>query len=783
MQRAGALIGLLVLCTSVAQAQNIARAGSGATLTGTVRDETSGVLPGALITVRSAASGTVATVTSDSEGRYRIETLAAGTYSVEVALPQFATRRHTNVQLAVGETQVLDTRLALTLTADVTVTARRMFRNLAEHESAAGGLIGIADTASEGLITGRQLDARPIMRTGEVLEAIPGLIISQHSGEGKANQYYLRGFNLDHGTDFATTVAGVPVNMPTHAHGQGYADVNFLIPELVSAVQFQKGLYSSEQGDFSTAGSSHVRYASVLDRPMARVSTGGDGWRRLFGAASPRVGDGHVLIAVETAHNDGPWQRPDDYQRLNAVIGYSRGDLRNGFSLNAMVYRGSWDATDQMPARAIESGARSRFGAIDQTTGGHTGRYSLSADWQQTRGRGVTRAAAYVLRYRLNLFSNFTYFLDDPVNGDQFEQVDRRWVSGGRITHRRLMTVLNKPAELAFGGDVRNDAIGEVGLHRAVARRRLSTVRSDAVNQTSVSAFVHHDVQWTPWARTNVGLRADRYRFDVAAGNPLNAGAVSAGVLSPKATLVLGPWRQSEVYVNAGSGFHSNDARGATITVDPLSGETADRVTPLVRARGAELGLRTVPIRGLQATMAAWMLDLDSELLFVGDAGTTDAGRPSRRYGIEVTTYYAPRPWLTFDADMSLSHARFRDDDPIGQRIPGALQRVVAGGMTISNVRSFSGSLRLRHFGPRDLIEDGTVRSQSTTLVNGQLVFAASKPVSVVVDAFNLFDAEVNDIDYFYTSRLPGEPLTGVTDRHLHPALPRTVRIGLQIGF
>jgi hypothetical protein len=754
-----------------------------AVIVGTVSDDTAAVLPGAVVTARNASGRIVSTAHADDQGGYRLDGLVAGTHTVEVAFPNFATRRFTGVSLAPGETRTLDATLALTIAADVTVTAKRTFRNLAELQSADGGLLGAADTASEGLVTGRQIDARPIMRAGEILEAVPGLVISQHSGEGKANQYYLRGFNLDHGTDFATSIAGLPVNMPTHAHGQGYSDVNFLIPELVAAVQFQKGVYSAEQGDFSTAGASHVRYVDSLERPLARVSVGEDGWRRLFAGASPRVGGGRMLVALESARNDGPWVRPDRYGKFNAVVGFSRGDVRNGFSIKAMGYRATWDATDQAPARATESGVLQRFSGVDDTTGGDTARYSVSADWQRTRSGGVTRANAYALRYRLNLFSNFTYFLDDPVNGDQFEQADRRWVTGGRVTHRRLSTIRGRPAELVVGVDTRHDAIGEVGLHHTAARRRLDTIRQDAVNESSVGLFAQQELQWTPWMRTSLGLRGDRYWFDVDAGNALNSGTTSAGVVNPKASLIVGPWRNTEMFVSAGTGFHSNDARGTTITVDPLTGEPVDSVTPLVRARGAEVGVRAVPRPGLQMTAAVWTLSLESELLFVGDAGTTDTGRPSRRYGVELTSFYSPVSWLTLDGDVALSRARFRDDDPVGLRIPGSLERVIAAGITVGERGRFSGSLRLRHFGPRDLIEDGSVRSRGTTLVNGQLVFQASRRARVVLDAFNVLDAKVSDIDYYYTSRLRGEPSGGVDDIHTHPALPRSMRLGFQIGF
>jgi outer membrane receptor protein involved in Fe transport len=269
----------------------------------------------------------------------------------------------------------------------------------------------------------------------------------------------------------------------------------------------------------------------------------------------------------------------------------------------------------------------------------------------------------------------------------------------------------------------------------------------------------------------------------VTSDDPLNSGDGSDGLVSPKVGAIFGPWSGTEVYVNAGTGFHSNDARGAAISVDPVSGEAADRVTPLVRAKGAEAGLRTVRIRGLQSTVALWYLGIDSELLFVGDAGTTEAGRPSRRFGLEWTNYARLKPWLTLDADLAFTRARFTDDDPAGSRIPGALDRVISAGATFGPQQRVFGSIRVRHFGPRPLIEDASVTSNSTTLWNGEIGFRLSSAARLVLEAFNLFDAEVSDIDYFYASRLQGEPADGVDDIHLHPALPRSARIGVQISF
>src|SRR5882762_8259897 len=296
------------------------------------------------------------------------------------------------------------------------------------------GLIGTADSASEGTVTREQVASRAWLRPGEVLETVPGLIVTQHSGDGKANQFFLRGFNLDHGTDFATFVLGMPVNLTTHAHGQGYTDVNFLIPELISSVRYRKGPYSVQQGDFASAGSASVDYVRRLDASFAEVGLGQNGFQRLVAATAPQVGPGNLLIAGEGFRNDGPWNVPEDFRKKNAAVRYSVGDESDGFDIALLAYDADWTATDQIAQRAVTSGLIGRFGSLDPTTGGKSSRYSLSTQWVGRSDDAVTRANAYVVSYRLNLFSNFTYFLDDPVNGDQFEQSDRRVVAGGNVS-------------------------------------------------------------------------------------------------------------------------------------------------------------------------------------------------------------------------------------------------------------------------------------------------------------------------------------------------------------
>jgi len=674
MSRTVALFAVVWLICPGAAAQTVG------VLRGRVTDQTGGALPGVIISLRSETSELGGT--TDESGTYVFTDVSAGPVEATFTLINFAVVRREMTVLQ-GQTTTADIVMALSLTADVVVTGTRTFRNIADLEDPTQNLVGIASAASQGAITAAQLEARPIMRPAEVLESVPGLIASQHSGEGKANQYYLRGFNLDHGSDFATTLAGVPINMPSSAHFHGYSDTNLLIPELVSGVQYKKGPYSAEDGDFAAAGAANINYVNRVEEPFVSGGIGGQGWGRILAAASPQVGSGHLLGALELGRNDGPWDYADELGKVNAMLRFSRGNSRNGFSVTGIGYRANWNSTDQIPTRAVDTGLISRFGSIDPSDGGRTHRYSLTADAQRSSSQTSTRTTAFVMRYGLNLISNFTYVLDDPENGDQFEQADRRWTTGARVTHRRLSEFLGRPAEHTVGGHVRHDAVDQISLFRTIERQRTSAIRDDTLHQTSFAVFGQSEIEWSRTFRTTLGLRADGYRFDVHSSNPLNSGDDVDGIVSPKFTAVLGPWQDTEYYVNAGFGFHSNDARGATITVDPITGEPAEAVTPLVRAKGAELGVRTVRIRGLQSTFALWYLGFDSELLFIGDAGITEASRPSRRMGVEWANYARLNPWLTAEIDISFSRARFTDDNPTGNFIPGSLDRVISGGLTL----------------------------------------------------------------------------------------------------
>jgi hypothetical protein len=643
-------------------------------------------------------------------------------------------------------------------------------------------LVGEAQSATQGTVGQEQLKERPILRNGELLETVPGVIVTQHSGAGKANQYFLRGFNLDHGTDFATYLDGMPINLPTHAHGQGYTDVNFLIPELVDGIDYRKGPYFAEEGDFSSAGSARLRYVTTLPQSLASVELGRFGFLRSALVHSVEVGPGRIIGGFEGYHYDGPWDVPENFVRMNGVLRYAQGEARNGWDVTVMGYRGTWTATDQVARGAVDSGLVDRFGSLDPTTGGRSHRYSLSGSWRTGDADAVTRVNAYFIEYKLDLFSNFTYFLDDPVNGDQFEQFDHRFILGGAVAHQWFDQWFGFDVDNEVGLQTRNDLIPEVSLHKTSARSRLSTVRDDRVVENTLGLYARNRTEWTPWFRTEAGLRGDFYWFDVDSSRAANSGTSNAAMASPKLSLVFGPWAQTEFYLNGGLGFHSNDARGTTITVDPTDGITPARsVDALVRTKGADLGVRTGVVPGLQSTLSGFILDIDSELLFVGDAGITEPSRPSRRIGFELAKYYTPLPWLTVDADVAWTRARFRDSDPAGNRIPGAIEGVVAAGVSVHDLEGFLASLRVRYFGPRPLIEDNSQRSGSTTLVNARIGYEY-KQATIALDVFNLLNAKADDISYFYPSRTT--PAGAATDDvHFHPAEPRAFRVSLTLRF
>jgi hypothetical protein len=658
--------------------------------------------------------------------------------------------------------------------------------NAVEVEGRASDLLGIAASASQGLVGQPEFEYRPLARVGELVEVVPGALATQHSGTGKANQYFLRGFNLDHGTDFSVLVDGVPFNLPTHAHGQGYLDLNSVIPELVDRVEYGKGPYYADVGDFSSAGYARMHTLHRLPKALVKFTGGEFGHYRTVAANSHQLGPGQLLYGGEAHFYDGVWKRPEDLDKYNGMLRYTVDEDDWGMSVNGKAYHANWNATHQIPDRAIRDGRLNLYGTMDPTDGGLSNRYSLSANvWN--RGEAYkSDVNVYAVYSDLSLYSNFTGFIDP--RGDQILQKERRVVVGGSGEYTHYDRWFGFDTDTTLGLQVRHDAIMGLTLSHTQAREILENIRRDDVGETSIGLYAKNQTRWIEKLRTVAGLRADFFDFDVSArGHRRNSGDQGAAILSPKLSFIAGPWHDTEWFLNLGYGYHSNDARGTVRRIDPKTGAAVAAVDPLVWSRGGEIGLRTQVPSGLNSTLALWWLQLDSELVFVGDAGTTEPSGRSERYGVEWTNYYKPTDWLTLDADLAFTSSSFTRVERRANNVPNSVGRVISAGAVVDLPQGFFFTARLRHFGQVPLTEDDTAFAGDTTLVNfgGGYRYQDYK---VEVDLFNAFDSKRSDIAYYYNSCLRGEACPAGDDPGnpgivRHPVEPRMVRVSASVRF
>jgi hypothetical protein len=718
----------------------------------------------------------------------------------------------TSTNVAVTNQPLATTSNAPTRLPEVTVTGRQ------------DSLLGVADSAGQGATGAAQLADRPILRSGEILETVPGVIITQHAGGGKANQYFLRGFNLDHGTDFANFLDGMPLNLPSHAHGEGYSDMNIVIPEFVQQVNYEKGPYYADVGDFGSAGAAHLDFYKTLPYDFLTVEGGMDGFERDAVGISQKLGSGNLLCGGEAYHDDGPWVHPDDYWKFNGILTYSQGDAANGFSVTARAYHGEWNSSDQLAENAVP--LVGYYGTLNPTDGGSSGRYGLQAEWHREEANTQTKVTAYGFYYDLDLFSDFTYFLTDTNKGDQFEQQDKRWVGGLDARHTITSEWFGRDVENSFGLQVRNDSIHN-GLYQTEDRVRVDKLDTDPLSlppgltsavlpadtdvnhltDTQIGLYVENKMQWAEKFRSVLAIRGDLdYYDDTSLTTPANSGTSTTLLPSPKMSLIFGPWDKTEFYAQGGFSFHSNDGRGATQTEEPVSADYPISNTPvaripgLIQTKGAEIGVRTLAVPRMQSTLSLWYLHSESELEQDGDTGGTIASQqPSDRYGVEWANYYTPVKNLAFDFDLAESVARFTSVDqadaayinpanpalgqgPGGTHVPEAVGTVISSGITYHNPYGFSASLRLRYFGPRDLTSDGTYRSDSTLLLNAEAGYQFNKTWRLSVEFLNLLDSRDHDIDYAYVSQITPAAKPAFTDV-FHPVEPFQVRVGLTARF
>ena len=835
----GALLTLLTTAAMAGQQNSVTRDERAypAQLSGTVVDTSGAVISGATVQVRSLDATVVKATESDTNGFFNISGLTPGDYRLVISSSGFGTKE---IPVSVGTGGEPGPMRIILAVGSVSTTINVQGRQ--------DDLIGIASSATQGTVGATELEDRPILRSGEVLEALPGLIITQHAGGGKANQYFLRGFNLDHGTDFAIFLNDMPLNLPSHAHGEGYSDMNVVIPELVEGVNYEKGPYYADVGNFGAAGSAHVELFKTLPENFVKVEGGMYGYGRLAFGVSRKLGAGNLLYAGEVYHDNGPWStHEDNYYKYNGLVTYSQGSSENGLSFTTHGYRGTWHSSDQIPVDAIP--LVGYFGALNPADGGESQRYSLQGEWHRQDANSQTQITLYGFYYDLNLFSDFTYFLDDPIKGDQFEQQDRRWVAGLDAHHTIFNRWFGRKVENTFGVQVRNDWVHN-GLFRTQDRVRTEKNDINACNDepvpecatnpnltailpadtdlnkftdTLVGFYAENKIQWSSRFRSVLAVRGDDANYIVTSltptyvatelvGSPvvnfgeLNSGTANKFLPQPKASLIFGPWANTEFYLEGGFSYHSNDARGATQREEPISPDfpfptAATRIPPLIPLKGAEVGVRTAAAPHLQSTLSLWYLLSDSELQQDGDTGGTSASvSPSNRYGIEWANYYTPTKHWAVDLDMADSRAQFTEIDPDdaaftniggghypvqgpgGKLVPEAVRVVIASGVTLHDYKGFTSTLRLRYFGPRDLTSDGLNRSDPTLLVNAGIGYRPGRAWRISADFLNLLNRRDDDITYAYVSRItPTAP--ALFTNVFHPAEPFQVRILVERTF
>ena len=638
-------------------------------------------------------------------------------------------------------------------------------------------LLGSADSASQGVVGYADFSTRPLARVGELVEVVPGMIATQHSGPGKANQYFLRGFNLDHGSDFSTFFEGMPVNFRTHAHAQGYMDLNFIIPEIIERVDFKKGPYSANTGDFSLAGTSSMKTYDTLERGFVEVTAGSGDEIRVVAANSFSTEQGSLLYALEHQQTNGMFVLDQDVRKYNGLLKYT-GEIDGIPSqLTLTAYDSEWISTNQVPQRAVASGQIDRFGFIDPDLGGQSHRYSLSGRFEL----GEWDLTAYASAYYMSLINNPTYVLNDPINGDEFEQEDERLLFGGSLLRKGAFDFLGLQAASLVGAEARYDDVQELNLFNTRSRLRYDSVREDDAQELSLSAYAESEFMVSEKLRLTTGLRVDYIRFDVEALRPQNSGSDNDALLQPKFGLAYRLADSLEFYANYGHGFHSNDVRAAVNRIDPITGEDTEAQDILVEGRGGEIGFRYDNLRGFNVTLTAFELATDSELVFVGDAGTTEPSDPTRRSGVELNAFYSINDRLVIDFSAARASGHFRGLPDGENSITDAHENVAAAGLSYVGTQGITASLRLRYFGDAALTEDESVMKEDSTLVNAGVSYAFGA-WEMGIDALNLFDAEDDDIAYFFESRLPGE-LEAVEDIHFHPSNPRIIRAMLRYSF
>jgi len=676
----------------------------------------------------------------------------------------------------------------------------------------------VYSTASSRSIRDFDLNVRPVSTAQDMLQLAPGLVIAQHAGGGKAEQIFFRGFDADHGTDVAILSDGTPVNMVSHGHGQGYADIHFAIPELVESIDVFKGPYFARYGNFSTAGSIQFRTKDKIDGNMLKIEGGEFNTQKFTGMFQLPTLSKHqnAYFAGQFYNTDGPVESEQDFQRLN-LFGKFRTDLneRSKLSVSASSFSSAWDASGQIPQRAVDSGLISRFGTIDDLEGGQTGRQNLNLIYTATgEDNSQFLFQPYFCRYNFKLFSNFTFFLEDSENSDMIEQTDDRTVLGLNTEYKFTQLISSIQANTTFGGGFRSDDIA-VSLWHSPNRRRLTQRVDSGIIERNLFLWAQEELIINPKLRFQLGLRGDYFTFNVedhldtlsdeTVTLPHASGYAQEAMLNPKFNMVYSPIQSIDVFFNFGTGFHSNDARDVVIeqTISDLeqtykrqelSEEQIDErltqmnfnrdhagIQTLPRAIGAEIGTRHRFFDRFNIGFAGWWLELDEELVFVGDAGETEISGKSQRIGIDIEGRIKILSWLWVDTDVNLSQGKYVDEPDDANQIPLAPRITSTGGITAIHPSGWDVSLRYRHIGDRPANEDGSVTAEGYTVVNLGLSYTYG-PFQYFVAVENLFDVDWNEAQFDTESRLRNET-EPISEIHFTPGNPLNLQAGISFQF
>ena len=767
-------------------------------LKGTVTDQENGE---ELHDVDVLIEGTVLGASTRLNGTYEIVNIQPGTYPVTFIILGYQQVQE-SVTITAGETAVLDIQL-VEQPVDISEV-------LIEDDRA-------YSAASSHSVRKFDIRTRPSRTAHEMLQMAPGIFIAQHAGGGKAEQIFIRGFDADHGTDISISVDGVPTNMISHGHGQGYADLHYIIPDVVEAVEVYKGPYFAEFGNLATAGAVEYKTREHIEENVIRMEGGAFNTARLTTVLQVPTGNErqNAYVAGQFYQSDGPVDAEQNFDRFN-FFGklHTHLSANSKLSLTASAFSSGWDASGQVPLRAVNDGTIDRFGAIDDLEGGTTSRQDVNLQYL-LHGEGTSELMlqTYATRYNFKLYSNFTFFLDDPDLGDMIEQTDQRQMYGLNSYYTFSHPLGLGAAVTTFTGGFRNDDIS-VSLWRSPNRQRLSVLNQADIFERNFFLSVKEELIFTNWFRMQLGLRGDYFTFNVEDpldrigfnnGLPHASGYAKDGIISPKINMVFSPANNLDIFVNAGTGFHSNDARNVVIGQrvqnlirayrnnglntteinDSLSAlnydpeQSNDETLP--RAIGGELGFRTRLAERINLSAAFWLLDLEREYVFVGDAGTTEFSDPTRRMGVDLEARVSILPWLWGDLDVNIAEGKVKDAPSGEDNIALAPTLTATGGLTVNLTNGFDGSIRVRHIDDRPANETNSVVAEGYTLLNLSMGYRIGR-VKFLAALENVLDTDWNEAQFDTESQLRGES-DPVSEIHFTPGNPRNVQVGISYHF